>query len=378
MSTEKKLSNDASASIRGTLYQICVALERAFMLEADQKLWIEKFGDVTVSGQEQIETKLYSGDLTDSHSNFWNTLKNWLLPEFKHEDFAYLTLLTTQSIGKNSKLHNWNDSNVEQRINILESILRDSEGRHQNSRPTKSKQPSKTLEIQKFVLSNTNRQKLKEILAKVSLAAESPALLQLRQKIIERHGKTILSGKQNAFLDDLIGYMLSPNAIKNSWEITFDEFSTALTNITNRYQRGTIKFPAINADPTPEQIESQSEKLFVQKIRNIEYPEVIADAIRHYLFATTTAIEDFKKYEVDPESYRTYKNNLKQIHQTKHRKATRNVNIDYITASKDFYDDLTGEDPQLFPSFEQTPIDFRNGVYHMLADDEADNFHWRV
>ena len=94
MATDKKLSNDATSSISGTIYQICVALERAFMLEEGQKLWIEKFGDVTVSGHEQVETKQYSDSLTDSHPNFWNTLKNWLLPSFNPAGYIHLTLLT--------------------------------------------------------------------------------------------------------------------------------------------------------------------------------------------------------------------------------------------------------------------------------------------
>lgn len=95
MTSDKKIANDATASVCGTIYQICVALERAFMLEEGQKLWIEKFGDVTVSGQQQMEIKLYSDSLSDSHHNFWGTLKNWLLPSFNHHEYIFLTLFTT-------------------------------------------------------------------------------------------------------------------------------------------------------------------------------------------------------------------------------------------------------------------------------------------
>ena len=33
--------------------------------------------------------------------------------------------------------------------------------------------------------------------------------------------------------------------------------------------------------------------------------------------------------------------------------------------------------PQLYP-YDNTPIDFRNGIYHILADDENDDIHWKL
>ena len=99
------------------------------MLEEGQKMWIEKFGDVTVSGQAQIETKLFSDSLTDSHLNFWKTLKNWLLPSFNHSSYRYLTLLTTQPIGTQSRFQEWNDAVANRRLEILNEILANSEKR---------------------------------------------------------------------------------------------------------------------------------------------------------------------------------------------------------------------------------------------------------
>ena len=382
MATDKKLSNDATSSISGTIYQICVALERAFMLEEGQKLWIEKFGDVTVSGHEQVETKQYSDSLTDSHPNFWNTLKNWLLPSFNPAGYIHLTLLTTQSIGIDSKLIEWNDAVPSRRLEILQEILKESEARYKKSQESKAEKkgtgPSQSLIDQRFVLDLKQKQKLAEVIPKISIASASPRLQELRKKIIDRHGKTILQAKQDAFLDDLMGYLLSPCTVQNGWEISFSEFSAKLTMVSKHYSRGTVVFPAKQITPTTEDLELQKEKRFVRKIHEIQYQDVISDAIRHYILASITVIEEFKNYEVDPKSYQTYQSNLKQSQQTRHRSAKRRLSGDPVAASQNFYDELTGETPQPFPSFEQTPMEFRNGVLHMLADDGADDFQWRL
>lgn len=373
MSTEKKLTNDATASVSAIIYQICVALERAFMLEEGQKLWIEKFGDVTVSESEQIEIKQYSDSLTDSHLNFWNTLKNWLNPGFNHQKYRYLTLFTTQSIGPASKLLEWNDAVPSKRHEILKTILDQSERRHEKTQDSKALPQS--LADCRFVLGHT---RLAEIIPKIYIASDSPTLNDLSKKIIDRYGKTILQAKCNDFLADLIGYLLSPSTIHNGWEVSFEDFSARLTMVSNRYRRGTVIFPARNTTPSTEQVELQKEKRFVQKLHEIRYQCVISEAIRHYLSASITIIEDFKNYDVHPTSYQTYQSNLKQSQQTRRRAAMRRLANDAISESQNFYDDLTGEAPQSFPAFEQTPIEFRNGVFHMLADDESDDFQWRL
>jgi hypothetical protein len=96
-------------------------------------LWIEVFGDVTVEGQAQIEVKDYKDNLSDSHTNFWNTLNNWLKPEFQHQQYANLILLTTQAYGERASLKDWEHSDTNQRLDILEAIYNAGEARFKNS-----------------------------------------------------------------------------------------------------------------------------------------------------------------------------------------------------------------------------------------------------
>jgi hypothetical protein len=384
MDMDKKIPNNNTASVVGTFYQICVALERAFMLEEGEKLWIEKFGDVTVSGKEQLETKHYSesDSLTDGHSNFWNTLKNWLHPNFNQRDYKYLTLFTTQSIGSSSKLIEWNDATKSDRHSILQTILDESEKRHTESTASKTAgiktSPPLSLVDQRFVLAASQSERLAEIIPKVFIASDSPRLLALRKKIINIYGKTILIAKSDDFLDDLIGYLISPSNVNNGWEISFAEFSLKLTEVSNRYRRGTVIFPMKNSIPMNVDMSQYEEKVFVKKLQEIEYSDVISDAVRHYILASLTVIQELREYEVDPNSYPIYAKNLKNTQQTRHKLAKRQLTGDRVDAAKNFYDQLTGEAPQPFPNFDQTPFEFRNGVFHMLSDDNSDNFEWKL
>jgi hypothetical protein len=379
---DKKITNDATASVMGTIYQVCVALEQAFKLKEGQKLWIEKFGDVTVSDEMQIETKQYSDSLTDSHANFWNTLKNWLLPSFEHGKYGYLVLFTTQSIGLNSRFLEWNDATPNKRLEILKAILNDSENRYKEGDKSKDMKargkPSQSLINQRVVLEDIQSIKLAEIVPKIYIASNSPKLAELRKRIIDRDAKTILQAKCDDFIDDLMGYLISPSKIQNGWEISFEDFCKKLTEVSNRYRRGTVIFPMKNIAPTDVNLSDYEEKKFVKKLKEIQYQDVIADAILHYISANVTVFEELQNYEVDPTSYRTYARNLSSSHQTRHRSAKRQVSGNSVVASQNFYDQLTGETPQPFPYFEQTPFEFRNGVFHILADAEPDDFQWKL
>lgn len=382
MSKDTKIINDATQSVNGTIFQICVALEHAFLLQGGQKMWIEKFGDVTISGQAQIETKQYSDSLTDSHPNFWNTLKNWLLPSFNHSSYQYLTLLTTQPIGAQSKFLDWNDATTTRRLEILKEILAESESRYQESQKAANGKttasPPKSLMLQRDILDVAKDATLKAIIPKINIASDSPAIKGLRKKIFDVHGKAILRGKSEEFLDDLIGYLISPSSSQNGWEISFDAFGAKVATISARYHSETCIFPTKKIKPTTDQLDLQSQRKFVAKLQEIHYAGVISEAIHDYIFASNTVREELQSYEIPAECYQTYESNLKNAHRTRHRSAKRQVTGNVITASQNFYDDLTGESPQPFPRFQQTPIEFRNGVFHMLADSDTDEFEWKL
>ena len=120
-----KLSFDSTSSFKGIIFQFLVALEKCFEMQEGQSVYIERFGDVSLVGEEgseQIESKYYEKDLTNLDKNVWNTLANWMDNSFELDKFSALVLLTTQQVGARSKWRDWNNKSVSDRKIILNEI----------------------------------------------------------------------------------------------------------------------------------------------------------------------------------------------------------------------------------------------------------------
>ncbi|WP_186647074.1 hypothetical protein [Fluviispira vulneris] len=363
-----KIINDASASMKGTIYQFYVALERCFLLESGQKLWIEKFGDVTVSGEIQIETKHYKGYLNDLHRNFWNTLANWMDKSFNHIPYKELVLYTTQDINKKSKLYNWNKSSAEEKLCIIKEIINTFQ--------------KNDLEITK---SNEERQKillhgddfLLNILKKVYISYNSPDIIKIEKKIIEVHAKFISESKKIDFIHGLIGFIINSCRYDNNWEITFDKFEEKVRSLANHFSKNIIKIPEIKSY-IPKDVEYCEDKLFIKKITEIKYEDVKAEAFRDYSCLKNFIYIEFKNCEIEMEEFKIYYNNLKRIFISKHRGCALDLSNDVIKDSQRFFNKITESEPERLSNFGIVPIEIRNGIFHDLLDIEKNNLKWKL
>ena len=120
--TENKSRQDATESTRGTVYHLCVAVQKCYELREDESVLLEELGDITTEDKEQVEIKQYSDTLTDGHLNFWNTLRNWMDDSFNHASYSSLVLHTTQEFGPRASIAKWNESTTESRIHLLRAI----------------------------------------------------------------------------------------------------------------------------------------------------------------------------------------------------------------------------------------------------------------
>lgn len=380
--SDKKVTNDATDSLAGITFQLCIALEQCFALGKGESLWIEKFGDVTTP-DTQIETKKYEGNLTDNHENLWKTLKNWCDGSFDHAPYSRLVLLTTQVIGPKSHLHKWNDSTAPERLAVLNSIWKESEQSFAGvTAKNASAKPSAVLAMQRIVMADGNGAKLVEVLEKARISSNYDGVPELWEKMKYVRCKGVLEAKRQEFLADAFGYISNPDTMKDGWEITFEGFDAKVGSLHQAYGKGTREFPkkykvpvtAVDADT----VDIHKEKNFVKKLGEIEYQgKELSIAISNYLYAHDTVFQDFRDYEISPESCQEYVDSLAMIHEKRHRVAKRNIGGDQIAASQTFYDEITADAVQPFPGFDVTPFDFRNGVYHMLADDK-DEVVWRL
>ncbi|HEV2695908.1 MAG TPA: hypothetical protein VG347_23665 [Verrucomicrobiae bacterium] len=378
------ISNDATQSTKGTVYQLCVAVQKCFEMLAGQKVFLESEGDVTIANTEQVETKLYSDRLTDGHKNLWNTLRNWMQPGFDEGLYASLILYTTQQFGEKATIAQWNDCSADERIKILDAIHANFEKRFEAEQKESgaTPKPSEVLSLQRIVLEQKNRDKLKRIAAKFVIEASSATLPDLHSLIKDRFIKGILNGKKDDFLNALIGYVAQPGATKNQkWEITFDQFDKKVGDLTSAYCRETRSFPSKcfqGTNPLPaNQLKQHQEHNFVLKIKEIEHHAVIAEAIRDYLGAMQTLNEELSKYEVPASRGERYAQDILTLFTKRYRVACSKCKDQKID-SQNFFDEHTASPPNDFEGFTHTPFGFRNGVIHIQMEDAPKNLKWKL
>lgn len=362
-----KQRNDASKSSRGIVHQFYVALEEAFKLRSNQILYIERQGDVTRAGI-QIEVKDYDVEdkLTDKHKNFWNTLYNWMSLSFDAKKYEKLILLTTQKIGKKSSFKNWNEKDLDQKLAILNSIKDKI-----NETDKISKINSQILEIMK----SENNDKLNDILSKFIIDNSNNESVDVIERI-KTQLITIPSKNQISAINSLLGFIISPEiVIDKGWEITYNSFEDKRMEIGRLFSEGTISFPQ---RPTGYcHNEDFSNDLFIKKIKDIEYEEVMDDASSDFWFARQLDIEDLKTRRLTKKVFDDLELTILEEFNRKAR-SMKLESGDIITKSKKFYNNVTDSEPPTLGSFQRVEKYYRNGKVHELANDEDKNVRWHL
>jgi hypothetical protein len=389
---------DARKLFEAIKYQIHVAIDYCHTLEDDESLWIEVFGDVAVGQWAQVEVKLWSDDLTDGHTNFWNTLNNWLKPEFDHDRFKNLVLLTNQDFGARSELCNWNDISPKQRLGLLLKIQarlsKPSQAKtRQNLRggvSTETREKRSKSAVQRaLILSEERRETLLSIIPKIRIVTQHDNLLALLSKYKRAMLRSVNPTRKDDFLNDLFGFMMDAERINNGWEIKGSEFTAKFLELMKRYMVGAVTFPTVDKALISRQAAevNVSLRLFAQKLNQIGAGNRLVHATSELLQAQEYLAEMINDCAITQEESKRYQVKHHDTHYYKRARAMRNFDSDIaktalMSASHDFYLDRCGDDVEPFCAYQDTPLAFRNGIYHILADEPAgtreDEFHWRL
>ena len=157
---------------------------------------------------------------------------------------------------------------------------------------------------------------------------------------------------------------------KESWRISYGEFKAKCEDLTSNLCRKKFTFPDFQGlIATEQEVAKNATKKFVSKIQDINYTEVIPEAIGNWLEFTKSLNEDLDNSPVYREKTNSYQQELIATYETKYRKAKRNS-----TNPCDLYDDIIGSEPLLIGS-DRPHIAYRNGVIHD-AMDSNDNLKW--
>lgn len=376
---QRQVVNDASDKVKGFLYQFYVALNYCFELKQGEKLYIEKYGDVTIDSISQIEVKNYSKPLTDAHDNFWNTLCNWLNDSFDPNNYKQLILLTTQQIGTNSQLNNWNKKTKAEKITTITSIADAYCKKNSNPKSSHIESIKKHMET---VISADKREKLEAILEKFTIIDCALGFEEIYESMKTKYARHIPECNQDDYLNSLLGFVLNPKIVDGNWEITYENFTKTVRELTSVYHEKAITFPKIQRNFSQEEIDKKKTARFVKKIEDIEYDESMKRvAIDNYLYTSNLFLNELANYKMSPDIMSNYESELMDSYNPKRRKHCRNLlpnakHTDIINESQNFYDDVVGEPAQAFVIFNDTPKRFRNGFYHIMADEDDDKIVW--
>ena len=379
----ESLVHDASSSVRGTIYQIGVAVMKCFEMSPGETLYFEKYGDVTIEGKQQVETKHYAKSLTDGSLNFWKTLHNWMQDGFDPTAYRSLILYTSQTFGSTGRISKWNSLNAEERLEIIRLLSIEFLEKDEERRKGKPKaKPSELARYIALIVDPAKREKLTQIVERFEIEADSPKLPDLHKWIKDRYLLGAMGPKRDDFLAALIGFVVRPDKVGGTWSITREEFEVKFQELSSVYAVGTLIFPKRQIrtskmksdDPV---IAQHKDHRFVDKILEIEHGARVSEAVRDYLSAVNTLQKEFREYAVANDRTEDYTNTLLEVFEKKHRIACAKAS-DTIKDSQLFYDEFTAGAPLDFDGFDNTPIQFRNGLLHTQIDDATLNLQWKV
>ncbi|HCA4923669.1 adenylate cyclase [Acinetobacter baumannii] len=358
-------------------YQVLIGLDKCFSLEEGQSVWFEKDGDVSLMSPDtlastQTEVKDYAAPLTDHHENLWKTLKNWLSPEFNHAQYGVLVLHTTQAFGATTQLKNWNAQTAEQRLAVLRTIFAERTEEQLNA-----KKPSDIIKLQKSVMMDTTQEDLMTVLAKVVLHVESADLETLKKSYFNKLSGYIPPANRQAFAEGLIGFIYE-QASDVEWVIHKTAFDQKREALTAKWGPTLFTIPDFYArDATEDEVDTYIKEFFAQKIIDIEYENVLPEAIGSWLELRNALIEELNGYPQFREVVSQYRERLIKIFSAKHRSACRKQGSS-VAISQDLYDEVTSEIPFSIEGYPNPDIIFRNGLIHDVMDDDERDLKWRV
>ncbi len=362
----KQLRNNASSSTQGIVFQFLVALEYCFKMKKGEVIYIERFGDITSISEEnhnvQIEVKKRKDNISNYSDCIWNTIYNWMQPDFDINNYRNLLMITTQSVSPSSRWHNWCFGNLEDRLQSLNHLL------DKSARKRLSDELNEKID---YIQSKLTDEVKTQLVTKLEIIFIEPSFddwMASNQPYLN----FVPEIQQSNLVYELYGYITLGSQEVDGWKISYADFTREKQDIAESLVKNTRIFPSIEA-PVIDGSEFE-DKLFVKKILEIEYDEVVPQAIQDYVYSVGY-IAELSKTRHKMAEIQTYAQRIKREHDTMYRKAKRNCSEDIIKSSQDFYDDYELSPIQSFSNYNNTPREFRGGITHSLADENQISWH---
>lgn len=373
---DAKFKNDTTLTRQGDNYQYIIAFECCINGKEGDVIYIEQRGDVA-SNDTSSEIKHHSGEdhkISDRHTDFWKTLKNWVENYEVIKNYKFLLLITTSNITPSSELIKWNDSTQLEKLAILNKI----------------KDNKVTDSIKDFVnvIFNFNTDytsgNLLEILSKFSINYSQP-VIQDKIKEVLQHSffKTIPKGNRLEFFNMLIGHIISigrDNPL--SWQIDISEFYNFVEYNTKHYSSNTQPIPDLYKNSSVD-AEKFLEYSFVKDMKSVDLNSQIPNAINDYFRATSTVTHLQENDPLVSQNLSHYQDNviLSDINLLK-AEIENEINdksdiIQNAKHSRTCYLRAMQLPLKLVEGYNPNHDFFQRGTIHSLVNSNKNNFSWQ-
>lgn len=397
------IRSDASPQIAGFLYQFVVALDYCFQLVPGQSLYIEKYGDVSIKNDgsfdeeatdTSVEVKMYADNLDVKHHNLLNTLYNWLEDDFNFETYQTLVIYTTQPYSKNSTLIGWERKTPAQRLKCVwdaySKYLMDNQSKIEDKDPSKHTTIKENARQMRRVLGSVlgvegkadekaSKERLQDLLSRVCIIDSCQNLANAYNGLM-RYAKMTTALLREAFINSLLGFIISPKNMKDGWKIEEEAFTKQVQTLAKEMAPQSIAFPDA-PDVTVAEGE-YDDAPFVLKLKQIDYNR-ISDAAMDYAKTTGLLAKEFDRPSAE-KNLAAYQDELLQMYRLRYDNAVDELAMrddtsddDIKRASRVFYRNMliAARTPEFEP-FGKTKPYFSNGMCHYMANDSVLNVKW--
>ncbi len=374
-----RAANDATLQKAGDIYQYIIALRDCFELNDGDTLQIEINGDVSiindVGGRFQREVKHHFGNkfISNRDIDFWKTLANWYVDYDRVRNFSNYILSTTATIQRGSSFHSWNNIKKTEKLKRLKDIGAISKKNEETFRK----------QYNKIFGDSYDESRLLEILEKFTIEAAKTSIDGISNEFSKYVGH-IPSENRDGYIGALLGEILiKVKDFPHKWEVTKSAFDEILQIQSTAYGiKGTAPLPKEYAKAVvpKDKITTLEQKKFVASIHEIEYGEMVPNAISDYWKADLTVAKYFKDNLMYLESLKLYMEDLS----AKMQYSKANSNLDAVGAteeeqikiSKQLYNGVMSWDAKDFGSIIRNQGYFQRGVIHNIVDET--DFKWKV
>ena len=391
------IRGDASSTLKGFLYQFLVALKACFIMKQGQSVYVEKYGDVAILGDEDtcdnvsVETKKYKGELTTTHANLLNTLYNWSQRSFHQELYHQLFLWTTQTMNENSQLSLWNDKTRKEKYNEITTWFSKHKTDLENQLARKKQSDKnavmsagnkKTIAQIDYLLDDDNKEVVEAVLEKTSILCHREDYLDCYDSLKNEHGSVVNENKRELYMCSLLGIVINPHIVENKWQISKNDFDEKLQELTALYSQRECVFPCIE-DPSDEDKAGLDKSLFVEKLRSVQLEGEIAEAIYEFAKTNNLIIKDLQKRPYGNQSLAKYKKNLYGQYMSQYKSAKLDVKFSpeknvIVASQKFFYDIQTNSISIEMDYLGKVEVYFAHGMLHVLANDQELDVKWEL